>query len=893
MGLLASAMASRRTLSALLALVVSLPPAVLFAAAPALADGTAPMADVPDALVDAAAVEVDWNVFLFGGKPCAGGCAPSNQILRYDTETGNTTVVAYLPAARSGAAAVLGPEWKIYVFGGTANGTALDDVVRFDPGTYEVRQMNATMPTGRHGAAAAWGPYDLHVLGGIDASGLLAQRLLYNVTGDVITVLNATLPEPRARMAVAQDVQTTYLLGGENVSGPTDSILVFQGWLAANGSVVEADARLPFPVSGASAAWGDQNVFVFGGLTATGATDVVSRYDPDGDRVVQMNATLPGARNATAAVYSFSPAESFYVFGGVNATGVALSEVVRYHATPDAPGNVTPSLTPTGIRINWSAPPEDTYSYLTGYQIHRGSASNNLSLLAYSTPAGNDTWHDEMVTPGTWYYALRAYSNGKVGPMSAVVNASYGRLPSAPSLAAEPLVEGVSLDWGAPADLGQPPLSEYRVYRHNATAGFVLIATVDRNQTAYVDTGLQGNQHHRYVVAAANDIGEGPASNEANATTLPRRAPSPPLNLTALPIAGGVHLSWEPPADEGTAPLYSYAIWRGRYPGERWYGFGVYAPQTTFNDTIPRGETYWYEVEASSDHGTSGPSNNVSASGLYAPTAPQSLQVASGPGMLNLSWSPPADAGSSPVSGYRVYGRNATGPLVLLMELGNLTQWTETNLPANHTRYYRVSAVNDVGEGAQSAEASNTTWDTPGAPSDLQATPGVRTVNLSWSPPTYPGGSAITSYHVYRDGGLVGVVSPTTFAFSDTGLADGTKYTYRVSAVNAAGEGPLSAAVEATTFDKPTAPRELGATKTLSGIVLGWLAPVADGGTPVTKYVVYRSLSSTADGIAIAEPTGLAYTDTGCPIGRICYYRVAAVNAVGEGPKSNQAWALG
>jgi fibronectin type III domain protein/dockerin type I repeat protein len=82
----------------------------------------------------------------------------------------------------------------------------------------------------------------------------------------------------------------------------------------------------------------------------------------------------------------------------------------------------------------------------------------------------------------------------------------------------------------------------------------------------------------------------------------------------------------------------------------------------------------------------------------------------------------------------------------------------------------------------------------PGAP----ATTGSRnsagdTATLSWPAPDN-GGSSITSYKVYRktDGAatfnLVAIVPVTTY--SDPTLTPGVQYTYHVTAVNAAGEGP-------------------------------------------------------------------------------------------------------
>src|SRR5262249_27646524 len=95
----------------------------------------------------------------------------------------------------------------------------------------------------------------------------------------------------------------------------------------------------------------------------------------------------------------------------------------------------------------------------------------------------------------------------------------------------------------------------------------------------------------------------------------------------------------------------------------------------------------------------------------------------------------------------------------------------------------------------------------PGPPTGLAGRPGNGQVSLSWTAPADNGGVNISSYRVYRGttsgggtlvttggcGGLGAVTSCT-----DTGLTNGQKYFYKVSAVNAIGEGNKSTEASAT-----------------------------------------------------------------------------------------------
>jgi len=85
----------------------------------------------------------------------------------------------------------------------------------------------------------------------------------------------------------------------------------------------------------------------------------------------------------------------------------------------------------------------------------------------------------------------------------------------------------------------------------------------------------------------------------------------------------------------------------------------------------------------------------------------------------------------------------------------------------------------------------------PSVPANLQATAvSTSRIDLTWTASTDNVG--VAGYRVYRDGSLV--ASPAGTSFSDTGLAAGTTYGYRVAAYDAAGNTSAQCAnVNATT----------------------------------------------------------------------------------------------
>jgi hypothetical protein len=90
----------------------------------------------------------------------------------------------------------------------------------------------------------------------------------------------------------------------------------------------------------------------------------------------------------------------------------------------------------------------------------------------------------------------------------------------------------------------------------------------------------------------------------------------------------------------------------------------------------------------------------------------------------------------------------------------------------------------------------------------------------------------------------------------------------------------------------PSAPLNLQAVSSSSTqIHLAWSAPASDGGASITNYKIYRGTSPGGESPTPLVTIGnqLYYDDRGLTPGITYYYKVSAVNSVGEGSKSNEA----
>ena len=180
---------------------------------------------------------------------------------------------------------------------------------------------------------------------------------------------------------------------------------------------------------------------------------------------------------------------------------------------------------------------------------------------------------------------------------------------------------------------------------------------------------------------------------------------------------------------------------------------------------------------------------------ILNPSPPTGLTATAGDGRVSLSWSPPASNGGAAIIGYDVFeGGSAASGLV------SGTSYTVTGLTDGTTYSFTVDAVNDAElHSAPSAPASATPVapvTAPGAPRGLTAAAGNAQVSLSWQAPSSDGGAAITSYNVYQGGKKAATVSGTGATVKN--LANGTTYSFTVTAVNKAGEGPASGSASAT-----------------------------------------------------------------------------------------------
>ena len=269
-------------------------------------------------------------------------------------------------------------------------------------------------------------------------------------------------------------------------------------------------------------------------------------------------------------------------------------------------------------------------------------------------------------------------------------------------------------------------------------------------------------------------------------------------------------------------------------------------------------------------------------SGTTVPPTPMGFTAVAGNAQVALNWT-----ASSNATGYYVKRSTTTdGPYTQIATQTTTTD-TDTGLTNDTKYFYVVSAYNSAGQSANSTEVNATpVLPPPAAPLGLAATPGNAQVSLTWT-----ASASASSYHVRRSmtsGAETQISAPTSTNFTDTGLTNGTKYFYDVSAVNSGGESANSPEVSATPvapLSAPATPTGLQATGGNAQVNLSWNASAG-----AATYNVRRSTTNGGPyNTAVASPTATNYIDTNVTNGTTYYYVVSAVNTAGQSANSAQA----
>ena len=376
----------------------------------------------------------------------------------------------------------------------------------------------------------------------------------------------------------------------------------------------------------------------------------------------------------------------------------------------------------------------------------------------------------------------------------------------------------------------------------------------------------------------ANALARGTAPNNTwgfGLAHLPAIEPGAPTGVAATPDDGQASVTWNAPADGGSA-ITGFTVTAS--PG----GNIAAVNGSTLSAVVTglaNGTGHTFTVTATNAIGTgeaSSPSSTVTPSG--PPDAPTGVAAVAGDGLAAVSWTASSFDGGSPIISYNV----TSTPGGLTATVGGSTLSAVVTGLSNGTSYvFNVSASNAVGSSGASVSSTTTTpIGPPLAPFNVTAVPGNTEAAVSWSAPS-DGGNPITLYNIVSDPeGLSVAVNGTERTGLVTDLTNGTAYTFTVTALNALGSSPPSTASSSVVPRRlPDAPNNVRAIAGDESATISWNAP-DDGGSPILQY----NVSSTPDALGVTvDGSTLSATVTGLTNFVGYTFTVTAVNVVGSG----------
>ena len=410
--------------------------------------------------------------------------------------------------------------------------------------------------------------------------------------------------------------------------------------------------------------------------------------------------------------------------------------------------------------------------------------------------------------------------------------------------------------WRAPASNGGSAITGYRVQWKEATGNWDTAADVSEatvTGTTYTITGLTGGVEYAVRVIASNDVGAGPASTEASGTPaggVSGQNTEPENNApTGLPtISGTVQVDETLTADisgiayeDGLDDVsYSYQWIAGGSDidgatgssyvltsGEQGQAITV---RVSFTDDANNAESLTSAATAAVAAAA-----NRAATGL--PTIGGTVQVDQ---TLTVSTSDIADEdGLTDVS----YSYQWMADDTNIQGATNST-YTLADSYVGKAIKVKVSFTDDANnaESLTSAATATVAAGVPGAPGSFSVSVNdTGKLDVSWSAPGSNGGSAVTGYRVqwkeaadrWESPADVSETTVTGSGHTVSGLTDGVEYTFRLYAVNTAGDSPASGE-ERGTPRETTAPAVSSATVDGATLAITFSEVLIESPVPVT-----------------------------------------------------------
>jgi titin len=591
----------------------------------------------------------------------------------------------------------------------------------------------------------------------------------------------------------------------------------------------------------------------------------------------------PG-ENSTGGLSGLSSQYNYY--GDDNSNG---SVVISYSSgSPSAPTNVNGSPANASVSLYWSAPSSSGATGISGYVVQYATSPYTSWTTASSCTGTATTCTVSSLTNGTPYEfevaAVNSVGQGSFSSPSGPLTPTGP--PSAPTITSVTPSDGsLSVAFGA-ASSSLAILD----YQYSLDGGTTWVSGGVTSSPLTIG-GLTNGTSYSVLLRAVSAAGDGAASAPASGT--PSALPGAPTITSITPGGDGTSLGVAFVAGyAGGSSITSYQFATSVGAGTNNFGSWTTATGTSSPLTITglsNGTTYSVELRAVNNDGSGPASVYVVGETLTVPDAATITSLTPGDSTIQVTYSPYSSSndGGSAISevDYSLDGGTTwinAGTLADPFTISSLTNGTLYNV--------MLRADNGVGDGTASTSSSATPRTLPGAPTQVVASGGATSAQVSWNVPTSTGGASILSYSASAyaaatGGSAVASCTSATLSCTISGLSNDTTYYFDVSATNVAGTGPTSSPrVSTMPVALPGAPTISTLSAGNSYLAMTYSAGTFDTNDPITGYQY-----STDGGVAWQSPLSSTspITISGLTNGTSYTVELRATSAAGAGAASN------
>ena len=318
-------------------------------------------------------------------------------------------------------------------------------------------------------------------------------------------------------------------------------------------------------------------------------------------------------------------------------------------------------------------------------------------------------------------------------------------------------------------------------------SSYTTLTTLPSNSSSFVHESLTSGVTYRYRLTAKNALGDSPIVFSQSFVLIP--LPVAPTNLTAAANGQSVILNWLDNADNEAG----FDILRSIDDGATFTKIQtVSANSITATDlTVQPAKQYVYKVGAINSSGILFSNSVTAITPDVAPASPTAFTaISSSQTIIDLTW---IDNSTNEIS-FEISRASGSTYVVLASLPANTTQYSDPTITPGIPYFYRLRALNSIGNSVFQFTSGTATLLIPEAPTGLKAELVGNNVVISWTD------NAIfeSGYELFRTEGndsekSYKLLGKDISTLSDNSFVDGIiTYKYRVRATNTAGSSAFS-----------------------------------------------------------------------------------------------------